>query len=198
MGVRNHSKARNRLMTRLLSGVLVCILLFSASGTSALAANGTKNATSRAIAIVFDNSGSMYTKQNKAWCRATYAIEVFASMMNQGDTLQVYNHQLAEHHVPVLEPGVPVLHDALGCQVEHPAQRIIIGKGWFVLCYLPELAVLALDDVCRVYDFLNFHGAFKERCLKIFSFPPSFLRRRGAACARSPQRTAGVSWSPPA
>ena len=90
MGVRNHSKARNRLMTRLLSGVLVCILLFSASGTSALAANGTKNATSRAIAIVFDNSGSMYTKQNKAWCRATYAIEVFASMMNQGDTLQVY------------------------------------------------------------------------------------------------------------
>ncbi|MGN0968934.1 MAG: hypothetical protein ACI4O3_06640, partial [Oscillospiraceae bacterium] len=56
----------------------------------ARAANGTKNATSRAIAIVFDNSGSMYMNQNKAWCRATYAIEVFASMMNEGDTLQVY------------------------------------------------------------------------------------------------------------
>lgn len=90
MSVRNHSKVRKRLVTGFLSGVLVCILLFSTAGTPALAANGTKNATSRAIAIVFDNSGSMYTKQNKAWCRATYAIEVFASMMNQGDTLQVY------------------------------------------------------------------------------------------------------------
>lgn len=46
---------------------------------------------SRAIAIVFDNSGSMYTGANAtAWCRATYAIEVFASMMNDGDTLSVY------------------------------------------------------------------------------------------------------------
>lgn len=90
MGVRNHFKTRNRAVKRFLSGVLACILLFSAAGVSALAVNGTKSTTSRAIAIVFDNSGSMYMNQNKAWCRATYAIEVFASMMNQGDTLQVY------------------------------------------------------------------------------------------------------------
>ncbi|MDY3281635.1 hypothetical protein [Dysosmobacter sp.] len=46
---------------------------------------------SRAIAIIFDNSGSMYIGENAAaWCRATYAIEVFASMMNDGDTLYVY------------------------------------------------------------------------------------------------------------
>ena len=46
---------------------------------------------SRAIAIVFDNSGSMYYASNAtAWCRATYAIEVFASMMNDGDVLEVY------------------------------------------------------------------------------------------------------------
>ena len=58
--------------------------------------------------------------------------------------------QLAEHHVPVLAPGVPVLHDALGRQVEHPAQRIIVGKGRLVLCDLPELAVQAFDNVRRV------------------------------------------------
>ena len=50
----------------------------------------TKATESRTIAIVFDNSGSMYRGGNKAWCRATYAMEVFASMLNKGDTLMVY------------------------------------------------------------------------------------------------------------
>ena len=54
----------------------------------------TKVNPSRAIAIVFDNSGSMYINDdnspNMAWCRATYAMEVFASMLNSGDTLQIY------------------------------------------------------------------------------------------------------------
>lgn len=49
-----------------------------------------KASQSRAIAIVFDNSGSMYLENNQAWCRATYAMEVFAAMLNQGDTLQIY------------------------------------------------------------------------------------------------------------
>jgi hypothetical protein len=30
--------------------------------------------SSRAIAIVFDNSGSMYDAGDQAWCRATYAM----------------------------------------------------------------------------------------------------------------------------
>lgn len=42
------------------------------------------------IAVVFDNSGSMY--DNKAWCRAKYAMEIFASMMNynEGDKLKIF------------------------------------------------------------------------------------------------------------
>ena len=28
--------------------------------------------------------------------------------------------QLAENHVPILAAGVPVLHDPLGCQIQHP------------------------------------------------------------------------------
>lgn len=50
----------------------------------------TKTGESRAVAIVFDNSGSMYDSGDQAWCRATYAMEVFASMLNSGDTLQIY------------------------------------------------------------------------------------------------------------
>ena len=47
----------------------------------------------RTIAIVFDNSGSMYNgdaDRSKAWCRATYAMEAFATMMNAGDTMMIY------------------------------------------------------------------------------------------------------------
>lgn len=77
-------------LKRLLSGLLVCLMLFSAIGGTALASGSSKSQTTRSIAIVFDNSGSMYMGGNKAWCQATYAIEVFASMMNQGDTLQVF------------------------------------------------------------------------------------------------------------
>ena len=80
---------KNRLR-RVAAGILACMLLFSALSISSAAVGATKRSTSRAIAIVFDNSGSMYMQQNKAWCRATYAIEVFASMMNDGDVLQVY------------------------------------------------------------------------------------------------------------
>ncbi len=42
------------------------------------------------IAVVFDNSGSMY--QNEGWCRAKYAMEIFASMLNydEGDKLKIF------------------------------------------------------------------------------------------------------------
>lgn len=88
MKIKNSVKRMKKLMKRLLLGMLACMLISSAAGVTAQAVNGTKNAVSHAIAIVFDNSGSMY--ENMAWCRATYAIEVFASMMNEGDVLQVY------------------------------------------------------------------------------------------------------------
>lgn len=89
MGVTKRAKEGKLLLTRMMAGMTALFLLLSVLGMSALAVSS-KKSTSRAIAIVFDNSGSMYMNRNKAWCRATYAIEVFASMMNEGDTLQVY------------------------------------------------------------------------------------------------------------
>lgn len=71
---------------------LAVVLLLSA-GLPAQAADtyaAAKPATTREIAIVFDNSGSMYIGGNTAWCRAIYAMEVFASMLNEGDTLRIY------------------------------------------------------------------------------------------------------------
>ena len=75
-------------MKRVLSLVLIMVLLLSC--LLIVPVSAAKAETTRSIAIVFDNSGSMYVKGEKAWCRATYAMEVFASMLNEGDSLFVH------------------------------------------------------------------------------------------------------------
>ncbi len=79
-------------MKKALSMMLTVVLLLTCVLTGAFEVQAAaKVGESRAIAIVFDNSGSMYIGDNKtAWCRATYAMEVFASMLNAGDTLLIY------------------------------------------------------------------------------------------------------------
>lgn len=78
-------------MKRYISTILAVLLLLTCMFTEPpkVYASG-KTSESRAIAIVFDNSGSMYDDGDQAWCRATYAMEVFASMLNTGDVLQIY------------------------------------------------------------------------------------------------------------
>ncbi len=78
-------------MKRLLSVLLLIALLVSCFIVGVPNIYAAKKAEApRAIAIVFDNSGSMYDAGDQAWCRATYAMEVFASMLNKGDVLQIY------------------------------------------------------------------------------------------------------------
>lgn len=62
---------------------------------TAYAENVTKIEKNYDIAVVFDNSGSMYKPDNKgdskAWCRAKYAMEIFASMLNYDkDKLHIF------------------------------------------------------------------------------------------------------------
>lgn len=77
-----------RLTGRIAALLLILTLLLSMA--LPVSAGGEKKQAPRAIAIVFDNSYSMYMNGQKAWCRATYAMEVFASMLNDGDTLMIY------------------------------------------------------------------------------------------------------------
>ena len=69
--------------------LLITCLLTGVSATDPLASAIRKTET-RTIGIVFDNSGSMYIGSNLAWNQATYAMEVFAAMLNKGDTLLIY------------------------------------------------------------------------------------------------------------
>lgn len=86
-------------MKKILSLLLALLLVISILPVSASAAMVTKDEVTRAIAIVFDNSGSMYEDtsnwQNNpdaayAWCRATYAMQAFANMMNPNDQMLIY------------------------------------------------------------------------------------------------------------
>lgn len=90
--------------------LLAVFLLLTCFLTGAPTVRAAQKATeSRAIAIVFDNSGSMYQEGNQAWCRATYAMEVFASMLNEGDVLQIY-------------PMWPITAGGKTCTMENPFQ----------------------------------------------------------------------------
>lgn len=63
--------------------ILLCQPVFAAGAVQ-------KKTVKREISIVFDNSGTMYSGGKKTWCQATYATEVFASMLNKGDVLKIY------------------------------------------------------------------------------------------------------------
>ena len=84
-------KGERMFVKRWMSMILVFFLLVSCliTGVPQASASSKANET-RTIGIVFDNSGSMYDSGDQAWCRATYAMEVFASMMNKGDRLFIY------------------------------------------------------------------------------------------------------------
>ncbi|MBQ2963672.1 MAG: hypothetical protein IJE14_03340 [Clostridia bacterium] len=75
---------------------LILVLIVALSSTFVFAAaneedtNITKVNRRYEIAVVYDNSGSMY--MSKAWCYAKYSMEIFASMLNysNGDKLLVF------------------------------------------------------------------------------------------------------------
>lgn len=70
------------------------ITLFVGSVPQIAKAEENRTETKKIINIAFDNSGSMFWTQKykpmKSWCRAKYAMEVFASMMNEQDELKIF------------------------------------------------------------------------------------------------------------
>ena len=81
---------RRALSLCLVLAVLLSICVMATITTSA--AEDTEYRKTYDIAVAFDNSGSMYENGNKAWAKAKYAMEIFASMLdyNNGDKLTVF------------------------------------------------------------------------------------------------------------
>ena len=77
---------------KILSIILLAVLLLSIMPVS-YAAEGESGEEEfkREIAVVYDNSGSMYVSFGiYRWCKSVYACEVFSAMMNDCDELLVY------------------------------------------------------------------------------------------------------------
>lgn len=89
----NLRKKTSSNLLRIISVTIICFMLVTSLAIPAAASSSGQlehKSTKRVIAIVFDNSGSMFGTNNAAWCRALYAIEVFAAMLNDGDELYVH------------------------------------------------------------------------------------------------------------
>lgn len=83
--------SRHEKHITVVSAILVVMILVSSFFPfSAEAREIRKKQRSYEIAVVFDNSGSMY--EGMAWCRAKYAMEIFASMLSyeNGDKLRIF------------------------------------------------------------------------------------------------------------
>lgn len=79
-----------QILRKILSAAMIVVIL---SGIGFISeAENTKQTKTRAIYVVFDNSGSMYGPENMAWSQATYAMEVFSAMMNfdAGDVMKIF------------------------------------------------------------------------------------------------------------
>ena len=84
---------KHHLIKRMACATLSLILLLSVFVMGLVPASAgtvTKTEKRYEIAVVFDNSGSMY--EDKSWCQAKYAMEIFASMLNydNGDKLSIF------------------------------------------------------------------------------------------------------------
>ena len=81
-------------MKKLISKLLVFVMLITLAVPAGLISQAAEvqKSGARAIYVVFDNSGSMYGPGNMAWSQATYAMEVFAAMMNydNGDQMKIF------------------------------------------------------------------------------------------------------------
>lgn len=68
---------------------LMLIIPFSV----AVEVNAAENNFTRVVNVVYDDSGSMLKENGKnidRWCKAKYSMEVFASMLTESDTMNIY------------------------------------------------------------------------------------------------------------
>ena len=76
-----------KIISSLLTLILVFVCTFSVCTIPAYANTRTKT---RTINIVYDDSGSMAYKGVTSWSQAKYAMEVFAAIMGENDSLNIY------------------------------------------------------------------------------------------------------------
>lgn len=136
---------KKRLLCLFLTIVLIMPLLMHAApeAYAAIEQSKSKQNKSKAIGIVFDNSGSMYGTTNSSWCRATYAMEVFASMMNDEDVLQIY----PMHDIKLGKDGTTTYSKTNPLVINGPSEADNIRQ-----IYTPSTSTTPFDTVTLAYQ----------------------------------------------
>ena len=170
-----------KIRTWLAGLLIVCCVLNALVQLGVPASAASKQQTpQRAIAVVFDNSGSMYTgdsSQSKAWCRATYGMEVFAAMMNPGDVLEIY-------------PMSPVEVEGKSYTQDNP---LVISDEKEVSkireIYTPSAGATPIETVSAAYEGLSKYKG-KEQWLMLLLTGPASLE--SLSSTRRPSRISSL------
>ena len=77
----------------------------------------------------------------------------------QSAPLAVRKHQckMIQNHIPIPEALGPLFGNVVGGQIQHFAQRIVVGKDALGLYHLAELPVKPFNNIGGIYTFPNGH-----------------------------------------
>ena len=81
-------------MRRGLTFLLALLLFFGIAAAVPMYASAQSLYVRKIVSVVYDDSGSMIEDDNGTyvdrWCQAKYAMEVFAAMLGEKDTLNIF------------------------------------------------------------------------------------------------------------
>ena len=79
---------------KIISLVILCFAIVTSFNNLMTVKAADDNAPRRQINVVYDNSGSMYNSDDgtlvDTWCQAKYSMEVFAAMLGEYDSMNIY------------------------------------------------------------------------------------------------------------
>lgn len=148
---------------RITSIILLLIMILTAFPLSSINAFA-KEPTTRVINLVYDDSGSMIETDNKemvdTWCQAKYAMEVFAGMLGENDTMNIF--YMSEYSKPLtlsgkdgIQQNIATVHKKVTTAGNTPfaavtaaknnLQKINANEKWLVI--LTDGEFQGVDDV---------------------------------------------------
>lgn len=113
------------MMLKRILAALICILLVTP--LLGIRADAVEKTVTRQINLVYDDSTSMRDNGQTTWCQAKYATEVFAALMEENDTMNVY--AMSDFDIGPSEPHL-VLSGADGAETNVNRIHNMITRMW--------------------------------------------------------------------
>lgn len=160
-----------RLLNKKIFSVLITILMIISALFSNIEVDAANAKPSRIINLVYDDSGSMIEDGSNyldRWCQAKYALEVFAAMLEENDTMNVYamsdfsysniDYSKIQPHITLLgssatEDNAAAIHTMLTYASSTPFQTVEKAYSDLVQSSADEKWLVVLTDGVFTKDF---------------------------------------------